>query len=219
MGASSTQRSRSTTPARPGREEGSTGTSIRRILLTSVLMVLALTVLTGIIFPLATMGLGQVFFPRQANGSLITDANGTVIGSQLIGQRFSKPGYFHPRLSAAGKGYDATASGGTNLGPTNAQLLKHTINQANAVRKEDGLPPNYPLPADAVSTSASGLDPDISLAYADLQIARVARARGLSPDTVRALVKQYTTNRFLGFIGEPRVNVLELNLALDRTAK
>src|SRR5947209_6817640 len=159
---------------------GTRRTSFRGLLLTAVLMVVVLLVLTGIIFPLAAMGIGQVLFHNQANGSLLTNAKGTVIGSSLIGQGFTQPGYFHPRLSAAGKGYDAASSAGTNLGPTNALLLKNTIAQANLIRKENHLPANYQLPADAVSTSASGLDPDISLAYADLQVPRVAPANGMS---------------------------------------
>jgi K+-transporting ATPase ATPase C chain len=182
-------------------------------------MVVVLTVLTGIIYPLIMLGLGQAFFHDQANGSLIKGAHGQIVGSSLIGQNFTKPQYFHPRLSAAGKGYDATSSGGTNLGPTSAALLKATVAQADLIRKEDGLPPNYPLPSDAVSTSASGLDPDISVAYADLQVPRVAKARGMSQAAVLVLVKQYSTDRTLGVLGEPRVNVLELNLALDRTKK
>jgi K+-transporting ATPase ATPase C chain len=182
-------------------------------------MVIVLAILTGVIFPMVMLGIGQLFFNHQANGSLIKGANGQTIGSELIGQSFTKPQYFHPRLSAAGKGYDATSSGGTNLGPTNSALLKNTTAQANLIRKENNLPPNYPLPADAVSTSASGLDPDISRAYANLQIPRVARARGLNRATVAMLVDTYSSDRFLGVIGESRVNVLELNLALDRLKK
>jgi K+-transporting ATPase ATPase C chain len=170
----------------------------------------------GVLYPFVMTGLSQVLFHDQANGSLIKNAQGQVVGSSLIGQNFTKAQYFHPRLSAAGSGYDASSSGGTNLGPTSATLLKNTIAQANLIRKEDGLPANYPLPADAVSTSASGLDPNISPAYADLQVARVARVRAMSQDQVRSLVKQYTSDRTLGMLGEPRVNVLDLNLALDR---
>jgi K+-transporting ATPase ATPase C chain len=181
-------------------------------------MTVVLTILVGVIYPFVMTGLAQVLFHDQANGSLIK-VNGQVVGSSLIGQNFTKPQYFHPRLSAAGAGYDASNSGGTNLGPTSATLVKNTISQANAIRKEEGLPPNYVLPADAVSTSASGLDPNISPAYADLQVLRVARVRGLSQAQVRALVKQYTSDRDLGVLGEPRVNVLKLNLALDRLKK
>jgi K+-transporting ATPase ATPase C chain len=187
-------------------------------------MTLVLTVLTGVIYPFAMTGLAQVFFHDQANGSLIYGRHGQVIGSRLIGQLFTKPQYFHGRASAAvsttsPNGYAADASAGTQLGPTNTKLLTTTLALANQIRKEDGLPANYPLPADAVSTSASGLDPNISPAYAALQVPRVAKARGLSQTTVRALVARYTTGRDLGFLGEPRVNVLELNLALDRLKK
>ena len=208
-----------TSTSSPRTTSGSGRTSIQRLLVTSVLMVVTLAVLTGIVFPLIMLGLGQLFFNHQANGSLIKNSHGQVVGSQLIGQNFTKPQYFHPRLSAAGKGYDATSSGGTNLGPTSAQLLKNTIAQANLIRKENNLPANYQLPADAVSTSASGLDPDISQAYAELQVPRVAKARGMSQGAVRALGKKYMSGRDLGFLGEPRVNVLELNLALDSAKK
>ena len=192
-----------------------------RLLRTSILMTIALVVLTGVIYPLVMVGLAQAAFHDQANGSLITNARGQVVGSRLIGQSFTKPQYFHGRASAAGAGvgYDATASGGTNLGPTSTKLLTTTVALADSIRKEDGLPANYPLPSDAVSTSASGLDPDISPAYAALQVARVAKARGLSQATVRALVRKYTSGRTLGVLGAPRVNVLELNLALDQTKK
>lgn len=187
-----------------------------RHLTTALLMTLVLTVLLGVAYPLAMTGLAQVFFHDQANGSLIRDASGKVIGARLIGQGFTKPGYFHGRASAAGAGYDASSSGGTNLGPTSQKLLTTTVALANAIRQENNLPPTYVLPSDAVSTSASGLDPQISPAYADLQVPRVARARGLSQDAVRALVTQATSGRDLGVLGEPRVNVLDLNLALDR---
>src|SRR5947209_186071 len=189
--------------------------SIRGVVVTSVLMTVVLMIGTGIIYPLVMTGLAQIVFHDQANGSLVKNAKGQVVGSSLIGQNFTKPQYFHPRLSAAGKGYDATSSAGTNLGPTNRTLLKNTLAQANLIRKENHLPANYALPADAVSTSASGLDPDISPAYANLQVPRVARARGLSQATGRSLVKQNTPGRTFGVLGEPRVNVLELNMALD----
>ena len=196
-------------------------TTMRRLLTTAVLMTVTLTVLTGVIYPFAMTGLAQLLFNRQANGSLIRDAHGQIIGSEIIGQLFTKPQYFHGRASAAvsatsPNGYAADASAGTNLGPTNTKLLTTTVALAGQIRKEDGLPANYPLPADAVSTSASGLDPNISPAYADLQVARVARARGMSQQAVRALVQKYTSGRDLGFLGEPRVNVLQLNIALDR---
>lgn len=193
--------------------------SIRGLLTTSVLLTVVLMLLTGVVYPLAMTGVAQVLFHDQANGSLITNSRGQIIGSSLIGQNFTSPMYFHPRLSAAGKGYDATSSAGTNLGPTNATMLKNTVAQANLIRKENHLPAGYPLPADAVSTSASGLDPNISPAYADLQVARVARARGMSQSAVRALVSRCTSGRTLGVLGELRVNVLQLNLALDSAKK
>lgn len=196
----------------------------------SVLIVVALTILTGFVFPLAITGIAQVAFPRQARGSLI-EHNGKVVGSFLIGQSFSKPEYFHPRPSAAGSGYDAGASSGTNLGPTSSKLIQGIpddpvtkdvdesypgIKQlAAAYRKENGLPDDAPLPADAVTRSASGLDPHISPANAALQIPRVTKARGVSENAVRRLVEQHTQVRTFGLLGEPRVNVLELNLALD----
>jgi K+-transporting ATPase ATPase C chain len=197
---------------------------LRRLLTTAALMTVVLTVLFGIIYPFAMTGLAQLFFNHQANGSLITDARGQVVGSDIIGQLFTKPQYFHGRHSAAvsstsPNGYAADASAGTNLGPTNTYLLTTTVALAAQIRKEDGLPPNYVLPSDAVSSSASGLDPDISPAYADLQVARVARERGLSQAAVRALVAQYTSGRTLGILGAPRVNVLKLNLALDKLKK
>lgn len=204
-------------PAQPAEQApAAPTTSLRGQVLPAILMTVVLAVLLGLIYPLVITGVAQVAFHHQANGSLLRGAGGRVIGSSLIGQNFTGPRYFHPRVSAAGSGYDAAASGGTNLGPTNAQLLKRTAAQARRVRRENGLPPGFPLPSDAVSASASGLDPDISPAYAALQIARVARARGLSVAVVRGLVRRYTAGRDLGVLGEPRVNVLELNLALDR---
>ncbi len=208
-------RSMTATTERPQPEDTAPRSSIGQLIRTGIVMTVVLTIVVGVIYPFVMTGLAQVLFHDQANGSLIK-VNGQVVGSSLIGQNFTKPQYFHPRLSAAGAGYDASNSGGTNLGPTSATLVKNTIAQANAIRKEEGLPPNYVLPADAVSTSASGLDPNISPAYADLQVPRVARVRGLSQAQVRALVKQYTSDRDLGVLGEPRVNVLQLNLALDR---
>ncbi|HEX8919388.1 MAG TPA: potassium-transporting ATPase subunit KdpC [Chloroflexota bacterium] len=207
----------SSQPAAASKQSPSTTrSSVRGLLLTSVLMTVVLMIGTGIIYPFVMTGVAQVFFHDQANGSLLKNAQGQIVGSSLIGQNFTKPQYFHPRLSAAGKGYDATSSGGTNLGPTNKVLLKNTLAQANLIRKENDLPPKYPLPADAVSTSASGLDPNISPAYADLQVARVAKARGMSRGAVLALVKKYTEDRTLDVLGEPRVNVLKLNMALDQ---
>ena len=175
---------------------------------------LVMTVLTGLVYPAIVTGVAQVLFPRQAHGSLIS-VNGKVVGSALVGQNFTRPEYFHPRPSAAGpNGYDATASSGSNYGPTNQKLVDRIKASVDQFRKEN---PDYtgPIPSDAVTASASGLDPHISPANAEIQIARVARARGTSADSVRQLVSQSTEGPWLGFIGEPRVNVLRLNLALD----
>jgi K+-transporting ATPase ATPase C chain len=193
-------------------------TSIGATIRIGVVMTVVLTIIVGVIYPFVMTGAAQVLFHDQANGSLIT-VNGQVVGSKLIGQNFSKPQYFHPRASAAGAGYDASSSAGTNLGPTSTHLLTTTVALANSIRAENGLPPGYVLPSDAVSTSASGLDPNISPAYADLQVARVAKVRGLTQAQVRTLVQRYTSGRDLGVLGDPRVNVLELNLALDRLKK
>jgi K+-transporting ATPase ATPase C chain len=177
-------------------------------------MTLALTVLTGLIYPGLVTGLSQLIFPKQANGSLI-QKDGHVVGSSLIGQNFTRPEYFQGRPSAAGNdGYDATASGGSNFGPTSQKLVDRTKASVEKFRKEN---PEYtgPLPADLLTASASGLDPHVSPASATAQIARVARARGVAADQVEALVAQFTEGRDLGFLGEPRVNVLTLNMALD----
>jgi K+-transporting ATPase ATPase C chain len=183
------------------------------------LMVIVLTVICGVVYPLAMTGVAQVLFPNQANGSLVRDAGGDVVGSNLIGQNFAKPEYFHPRPSAAGTdGYDATLSGASNLGPTNTSLTDAITSRADAYRAENGLAATTPVPADAVTQSASGLDPDISPANARLQVRRVAAARGMPEDRARALVNSYTQGRFFGILGEPRVNVLELNRALDAAA-
>ena len=183
---------------------------------TAILMVVVLTILLGIIYPLVMTGIAQVLFPSQANGSLVRDTSGNVIGSAILGQNFTQPQYFHPRPSAAGSdGYDATASGGSNLGPTNQKLIDAVKDRTDAYRQENGLAADAPVPVDAVTTSASGLDPDISPANALLQANRVAQARGVSVDQVRSLVNQYTEGRTLFVLGEPRVNVLKLNLALD----
>ena len=181
---------------------------------TAILITLVLTVITGLLYPFAITGLAQVLFPRQANGSLIT-ANGQVIGSSLIGQNFAKPEYFHPRPSAAGdKGYDGMASGGSNLALTNPALEKRLTESAAAFRKENPAHTG-PIPADAITASASGLDPDISPATALAQCERIAAARNVPVTTIRALVDAHTAPRQLGLLGEARVNVLLLNLALD----
>jgi K+-transporting ATPase ATPase C chain len=170
-------------------------------------------VLTGLVYPLALTGIASVLFPAQATGSQIS-RDGKVVGSRLIGQTFASKRYFHERPSAAGQsGYDASASSGSNLGPLSHQLLERVKNDVKKLREEGATN----IPADAVTTSGSGLDPHISPAYAELQIATVAKARGVSPDRVRILVAQRTKQPTLGVIGEPRVNVLLLNLALDRT--
>jgi K+-transporting ATPase ATPase C chain len=184
--------------------------SLAKQLVPAVLVTAVLTVLLGLIYPLAVTGLALVLFPGQARGSLIVD-HGRVVGSRLIGQPFSGPGLFHGRPSAAGSGYDATASGGSNLGPTSRALADRV---AASVRDLGG-GPGRPVPGDLVTASGSGLDPHISPAAAELQVARVARERGLPEAAVRDLVRQATEGRQWGFLGEPRVNVLELNLALS----
>jgi potassium-transporting ATPase KdpC subunit len=193
-----------------------------------VLSVMVLTVLTGVIFPLVLGAVARVLFPSQSHGSL-SKVRGVVVGSDLIGQEFSGPGYFHPRPSAAGAapGYDAAASSGTNLGPSSPKLLEGDPqgpfpgirDLANRYRQINGLSPTTTVPADAVMRSASGLDPHISVANASLQVARVARARGLSEADVLRLVAEYTSARQLGALGAPGVAVLPLNLALDRAAR
>lgn len=188
---------------------------------TAALMIIVLTVITGIAYPLATTGIAQGLFHDKANGSLI-EQDDTVVGSSLIGQNFVDPstgrthfGYFRGRPSAAGTGYDASASSGSNLGPTNQALLDRIEADAAIIRQENGLASDAPLPVDLVTTSASGLDPNISPAAAELQVARVAQERGIPESQVRQLVKDNTSGRTLGLFGEPRVNVLSLNMALD----
>jgi potassium-transporting ATPase KdpC subunit len=184
-----------------------------RQLLPGLRMTLVLTVLTGLIYPGIVTGLCQMLFPKQANGSL-EYKDGKIIGSTLIGQNFSKPEYFQPRPSAAGNGYDAASSGGSNLGPTSQKLIDRVKASADKFRKDN---PGFTgtIPADLLTTSGSGLDPHLSPESADAQVERIARARGASVQDIRALVAQYTEGRDLGFLGEPRVNVLRLNEALD----
>jgi K+-transporting ATPase ATPase C chain len=187
---------------------------VRRQLLPALAAFCFLTLLTGVAYPLAVTGIAQVVFPHRADGSLV-ERNGIVVGSRLVGQRFTGRRWFHPRPSAAGDGYDAMASSASNLGPTNATLLADVRRRAAAYRRENGLPAGAPVPQDAVTSSGSGLDPQISVANARVQAARVARARDLPLPDVLALVAKHTDGRSLGFLGEPGVNVLELNLALD----
>lgn len=205
---------------------------MRRQLLPALMMMVVFTVVTGLIYPLVVTGVSQVAFNDKADGSLIENANGDLVGSGLIGQTFTEPQYFHPRPSAAGDGYDPTISSGSNLGPTNPKLLVGTKDdpatkdvdesfagveqRAAAYREENGLADDAEVPVDAVTASASGLDPNISVANARLQAARVADERNLDRDVVLDLVHQHTARRALGFLGEDAVNVLQLNLALDK---
>lgn len=186
---------------------------MKKNLITAVLMTIATTVLLGILYPLLVTGLAQLIFPEQANGQLIHAKDGVVIGSRLIGQPFSEPGYFHSRPSAAGAaGYDATASGGSSLGPTNAQLITRVNGDVAKLQAEN---PGVPIPVDLVTTSGSELDPHITPGAAQFQIRRVAAERKIPEAEVARLVLEHSDNRQWGFLGEPRVNVLELNLALD----
>jgi potassium-transporting ATPase KdpC subunit len=184
---------------------------MKRNLITAILMTVVTTILLGLVYPLVVTGLAQLIFPDKANGQLIV-RDGKVIGSRIIAQPFTGAGYFHPRGSAAGNGYDAANSGGTNLGPTNQKLMDRVKQDVAAANSEN---PAKPVPADYVTTSASGLDPDITPANAGFQAPRVARERGISEEQVLALVHQHTQERQFQFLGEARVNVLELNLDLD----
>jgi K+-transporting ATPase ATPase C chain len=192
---------------------------MRRQLFPAFMMTIALTILTGLLYPLVVTGVAQGLFNARANGSLVK-VNGTVVGSSLLGQNFTETKYFQPRPSAAGaNGYDGLSSGASNLGPSDSGLLKTVAQRVVAYRRLNGMASNAAVPVDAVTASASGLDPDISIANADIQAARVARVRSLPLATVLAAVARHTENRQWGFLGERVVNVLELNLDLDRTSK
>lgn len=184
---------------------------MKKNLMIAVWFTLVTTVLFGFVYPLVITGLSQVLFPDKANGQLM-QRNGKLIGSRIIGQNFTGPGYFHSRPSAAGTGYDPTASGGSFLGPTNKVLIERVKSEVEKSKAEN---PSQPVPIDLITASGSGLDPDISPAAAEFQIPRIARERGMSETEVRALVKKHTLGRQFGFLGEPRVRVLELNLVLD----
>lgn len=185
--------------------------NVGKNLLVAVLMTAVTTLLLGIVYPLAVTGLAQAFFPDRANGQLV-ERDGRIVGSRIIGQAFASPEYFHGRPSAAGSGYDAGGSGGTNLGPTNRKLIDAVKAAADAARREN---PSSPVPIDLVTSSASGLDPHLSPEAALFQVPRVAGARHVDEAELRALVDRHVEGRQLGFLGEPRVNVLQLNLALD----
>jgi K+-transporting ATPase ATPase C chain len=184
---------------------------MKKNIITSISMTIVTTILLGLIYPLIVTGLAQLIFPNKANGQLIVK-NGQVVGSRIIGQGFSGPGYFHSRLSAAGNGYDATSSGGSNLGPTNQKLIDRVKADTERLQAEN---PGKPVPIDLVTTSASGFDPEISPAAAEFQVPRIAKERGMTEEDVRHFVAKHTLGRQWGFLGEPRVNVLELNLDLN----
>ena len=186
--------------------------NIRQNFVTAVLVTVVTTVLLGVVYPLVVTALAQALFPAQANGQLI-ELDGRIVGSRLIGQNFSSPGYFHSRPSAAGMGYDAANSAGTNLGPTNKKLIDAVKANVSKARADN---PGSPVPVDLVTTSASGIDPHITPANAEFQVPRVAHERGMSPEALRQVVAAHTEGRTFGVLGEPRVNVLELNLNLDR---
>jgi K+-transporting ATPase ATPase C chain len=184
---------------------------MKKNLITAILMTIATTILLGIIYPLVVTGLAQLIFPKQANGQLI-EKGGKTIGSSILGQSFSSPAYFHPRPSFAGNGYDASNSNGAQLGPTNQKLIDRVKADVSSLHTEN---PNVPVPIDLVTGSASGLDPHISPAAAEFQLRSVAKERGTTVDQLRTLLPKHTEDRQFGFLGEPRVNVLELNLELD----
>lgn len=188
---------------------------MKKNLLISVFMTIVTTILLGLVYPLLVTALAQLFFRDKANGQLV-QRSGTVVASRIIAQPFVGTGYFHPRPSAAGSGYDATSSGGTNFGPTNQKLIDRVNVDVASAQAEN---PGRPVPVDLVTTSASGLDPDITPASAEFQVPRVAKARGISEESVRAIVARHTQGRQWGFLGEPRVNVLELNLSLDSASQ
>lgn len=185
---------------------------MKRNLVTAVLMTIATTILLGIIYPLVVTGIAQVLFPRQANGQLI-QRDGKTVGSAIIGQGFSSPAYFHSRLSSAGNGYDAANSNGSQLGPTNQKLIDRVKTDVSTAQTDN---PGVPVPIDLVTASASGIDPHITPAAAEFQLPRIAKERGTTIDRLRPLVAKHTEGRQMGFLGEPRVNVLELNLELDQ---
>ena len=184
---------------------------MKKHLITAILMTIATTILLGIIYPLLVTGLAQLIFPKQANGQLI-EKGGKTIGSSILGQSFSSPAYFHPRPSFAGNGYDATNSNGAQLGPTNQKLIDRVKADVSSLHTEN---PNVPVPIDLVTGSTSGLDPHITPAAAEFQLPTVAKVRGTTVDQLRTLLAKHTEDRQFGFLGEPRVNVLELNLELD----